>query len=164
MSKTKAIILMGFVLALGAGVAVGMLGSRALPQPSDRRARFIQELELTPQQEDQMKGIWMNLMQTKGREYAEAFRSIEQQRASAIQALLNEEQKQKSEAINQEFAKQGQELWKRAEQDFESATQKTRQILSPSQQEKFDALMTKFRSEHSRGHWGMGSGPTTAVQ
>lgn len=161
MSKTNAIILMAFVLALGAGVAVGMLGSRALPSQNDRRAQFIRDLGLTSQQEEKMNEIWMDLMRTKGREYGEAFRAIEQQKNAAIQNLFNADQKQQYELINKEFAQQGMDLWKRAERDFEAATEKTRQILDAAQQVKFDALMAKFRSEHARGDWGMGPRPTT---
>src|ERR1041384_2271614 len=104
MTKTKAAILMAFVLPLGAGVGGGILGSRALPPQNGMRARFVEELQLTPDQQKQVDAIWMELMRTKLRGLGEEFKALQQQREAAVAGLMTADKKEKYEQINQQFA------------------------------------------------------------
>lgn len=158
MSKTKAVISVSFVLALGAGVALGMLGSRTLPQRGDPRSHIVDALQLTPEQQAQMDEIWSGLIRDRGRQYGEEMRIIQEEHDAALNAMLSSEQKQEYDRINAEFARKMQEIWKKAEQEFRAATEKTRAILSPSQQATFDEMLKQF-TERAGGGWGGGAMP-----
>jgi cell division protein ZapA (FtsZ GTPase activity inhibitor) len=165
MTKTKAIILTAFLLAMGAGVAVGMLSSRALPPQNNMRARFIEELQLTPEQQKQIDGIWMEQMRGRMREFADEFRSIQQQRETAIAGLMSADQKEKYDQINQQFAQRARDLWKRGEEAFEAASARTRQILTESQRPKFDEMLNKFKAQiPSSDAWLSGGMPQMGMR
>src|SRR5262245_22203623 len=105
MTRTKVIISVAFVLAMGAGVAVGMLSSRSLPQrggglisggpggpggPGGSRASWlIEELQLTAEQQKKMDELWTPLVRTKMREYGEEFRALQQQHAAAVTGIFS---------------------------------------------------------------------------
>jgi cell division protein ZapA (FtsZ GTPase activity inhibitor) len=151
MKKTKIIIFITFVLAMGAGVAVGMLGARTVPArvpPGDPQSWLVSELQLSPDQQVKMKQIWQEMLQDKGRQYGEEMRQLQQQRDAAIAALMTPDQKEQYTKINQDFAARTREVWQRMERDFSAAADRTKQILDDRQKEKFQAMMDKFRAQH----------------
>jgi hypothetical protein len=158
MTKTKAIIFTAFVLAMGAGVAVGMLGSRTLPRPrpDGPQTWLTQELQLTSDQQAQMNQIWSGLLQTKGREFGEQLHSLQVQHDEAVHAMLSTPQQDQYRKLNEEFAQRARDLWKRFEQEFLAASETTRKILNDAQRVKYDVLVNKFRSEHASGDWFVG--------
>jgi len=155
MTKTKLIIFTAFVLAMGAGVAVGMLGSRTLPRPrpDGPQTWLTQELQLTSDQQDKMSQIWSGLLQTKGREFGKQMHLLQVQHDEAVQAMLSSAQQDQYKNLNEEFAQRARDLWKRMEQEFLAASETTRKILNDSQRQKYDVLVSKFRSEHANGDW-----------
>lgn len=166
MNKTKAIIFVAFVLAMGAGMAVGMLGARSLPaKPSpeghqgDPGSWLVKELQLTPDQAAKMRDIWNDLLRTKGPQYGEEFQALKQQRESAIAAIMTAPQQEQCKKIDDDFVQKGREVWKRMEQDFTAAAERTRQLLSESQRPKYDALIARFRAEHQTPDGFPGMGP-----
>ena len=161
MSKTKAAIVMAFVLALAAGAALGMLGSRSLPRHGGGESWLTNELQLSPEQQKKMNDIWTDLLKTKGHEFGDQMHALQQQREAAIAKLLSDSQKADYQRINDEFAQRGRELWKQAEQQFNAAADRTRLILTDTQRPKYDALVEKFRADGASGNWvfGPGSGP-----
>ena len=159
MSKTKAIILTAFVLAMAAGVALGMLSSRTIPQRNSGHSWLGDELQLTATQEQQMCQIWSGVMQSKGKAFAEQMRSLQQEREAAISTVLTADQKAQLDQINDRFVQRAGDLWKSSEQPFMAAAEKTRSILSDSQRSKYDALLEKFRADGASGNWVFGPGP-----
>lgn len=166
MNKTKAIMFVAFVLAMGAGVAVGMLGARSLPssaKPEERQGDpgswLVKELQLTPDQADKMRAIWNDLLRTKGPQYGEEFKALQQQRESAVTAIMTASQQEQCKKVDEDFAQKARDVWKRMEQDFSAAAERTRQLLNESQRPKYDALIARFRAEHQSpdGFPGMGS-------
>lgn len=173
MTRPKTIMLLTFVLAMGAGVSVGVLASRttATQPPRGGPSWLIHELDLTPVQQQQMKDIWMELVGRRGNEMREQMMALQQEREAAIVGLLDAGQSQKYEQINQQFMQRAGELWKRVEQDFLAAAEKTRQLLNETQRKRYDTLVQQFQSQHANGEWfgmgmsGMGSrgrGPSTS--
>jgi Spy/CpxP family protein refolding chaperone len=159
--STKAIFGLAFVLAIGAGMALGMLTARATPAPADQRSNwFVDQLQLTAAQQRQMEEIWGALMREKGRAYGEEFRQLQAQRETDIAGMMSSDQRGQYDQINQKYAMKGAELWKRFEQEFVHATEKTRQILNEAQRVKFDAMIEQFRASRGGGN-GWGSGPST---
>src|SRR5262249_22256355 len=141
------IITFAFVLALFAGVAVGMLGAR-MPASHERRSWLADELNLSSQQSEQMRAIWQDVSKNRQSDW-ERRRALEKERADAIVALLNDEQKARYEKINQDFSARMQEMAKQREQAFADAQDRTKSILTEEQRAKYEQLMQKRREEKS---------------
>ncbi len=156
MRKVHVIISVTFVLALFAGAMVGALSAR-LPESHEARSWMTDQLDLSPEQREQMRAIWSELSKNRPRE-SESRRAVEKQRTDEIVALLSPEQKAKYDAINQSFSQKLQDLSKQREQALADAQEKTRQILSPQQWAKYEQLMQKRRENSRRG--GMGGAAT----
>ena len=171
MNRTKSVIFLAFLLAMGAGVAVGMLGSRSLPSNTtpghDASTWLANELQLTPDQQQKMNRIWSEMLASKGRQYGEQFRALQQQREAAIAALMTEQQQVQCNKLNEEYAGKWRDLWKRMEQDFSAAADKTRQLLNDTQRKRYDALLEKFHADHASPDWlpgaskALGRAPTS---
>lgn len=147
------------VLALGAGLAAGLLaarlptaagssgdtftgvGSGATNQPPERGS-LIDELGLTPQQRDQMREIWEA---TRGRVHQvfEDAQQLQTDRDDAIVALLNDEQKQKFQKISKDYADRFKTLEKKRDQAFEDAVEKTKSILNDVQRQKYEQILRR---------------------
>jgi hypothetical protein len=161
-NSTKAIFGLAFLLAIGAGVALGMLTARQTPAPQDGKGNwFVEQLQLTPDQQKKMEEIWGKLIREKGREYGEEARQLQIQREADVAGVFNPEQRSEYDRINQKYALKGQELWKRFEQEFVHATEMSRAILYDNQRRKFDGMMEQFRASRGGPGW-MGGPPSTS--
>src|SRR3954464_12412096 len=138
--KRMQVLLIGLtVLALGAGVAAGMLASRAAPPASSGnpttapatpidRTPLVQELNLSPAQRDKMREIWEGVRGDVHETFADAQR-LQRQRDDALVALLSDEQKAQFEKISQDFKNQFDQLTHKRDKVFQSAVERTRQLL-----------------------------------
>src|ERR1043165_7442908 len=116
MKSTRKIILLLIivpVLTLGAGVVAGMLASR-LPSRTNGLAASQQtfiagQLNLTSEQNDQMRQIWENAHGKLQRTFEQA-ENLQSRREKALIDLLTDEQKAKFEPIAKEFADQRDKL------------------------------------------------------
>src|SRR5688572_11814580 len=92
MSKTKVIVVVGFLVAFGAGLVLGLqlkqpaVASVNVPQ-REERSWLRTELSLNPQQEEQIRTIWSELHHG-GRKHDERRRQLRDERDEAIAALL----------------------------------------------------------------------------
>lgn len=162
-NPTKAIFALAFVLAIGAGVALGMLTARQTPATKGGGANwFVEQLQLTANQQKQMEDIWGKLIREKGRVYGEEFRQLQMQREADVAGMFSPEQRSEYDQINQKYAIKGQELWKRFEQEFVHATELTRTILTDNQRKKFDGMIAQYRASRGAGAGWMGGPPVTA--
>ncbi|HVT91140.1 MAG TPA: Spy/CpxP family protein refolding chaperone [Tepidisphaeraceae bacterium] len=151
MRKTKTFILIAFVLAMGAGVAVGMLGSRTIPKKLEGRSWLVDELHLTSAQEQQMNQIWGDMMRNKGRAIKDQLDLLKKERQAEIDGLLSDDQKSKVEQIDHRFGDRARELWKQCQQDFTDAADQSRKVLDESQRLKYDELVNKMQSQFADG-------------
>ena len=161
MSRVKLIITVAFVLAMGAGVAVGVLTAR-IPERHEPRSWLADELNLDTMQRDQMKSIWQDVSKNRQHDW-ESRRALDKDRNDKIVALFSPQQKAQFDAINQQYQQKQQELAKQREKAFQDAVEATKQILTPDQRVKYEAMMQKRRDDHGPGgsrHGGPG-GPTT---
>src|SRR5947209_14470626 len=92
MSKAKIILIAAFILALGAGMVVGMVAARTTP-PASRRSWLADELSLSPDQQDKMKTIWSEVMDNAGRRNEERRRALQKEREDRVLGLLTDAQK-----------------------------------------------------------------------
>jgi Spy/CpxP family protein refolding chaperone len=148
MSRVKMILTIAFVLAMGAGVAVGMLSAR-IPQTRQPRSWLGDELNLSPEQRDQMRTIWQDVSKNRPRD-GERRRALEKERNEAIIRLLTDEQKLKYEQINQQFAQGQQDQAQQREAAIQSAIERTKQILTPDQRVKYAQIMQERREKKER--------------
>lgn len=166
MTRTKLLILTACVLSMGAGVGVGMLRSRNQPRQDTHASWLANELELTLEQQKGMEVIWKELVKSKGKEFRDQMWALQQEREAAVAGLLSPSQSEQFEQLNRRFMEKGREIWKRAEQEFMAAGEKTRALLNESQRVRYDELVKQFQEQHSSGEWfampPMGRGPTTS--
>ncbi|HEV8291224.1 MAG TPA: hypothetical protein VGP94_04855, partial [Tepidisphaeraceae bacterium] len=93
MTKTRIIVIVGFLIAFGAGAVVGLqlrtAPAQATVQPTQgqRPSWLRSELGLTPEQNEQMKNIWEGL-HISGRSHEERRHRLRDERDEAIAALL----------------------------------------------------------------------------
>jgi len=171
MTRTKVIILIACILSMGAGVEVGMLRARTEPGKEDSRASWlIKELNLTPDQQRGMEAIWKEMVRSKGAEFRDEMMKLHQEREAAVAGLMSPEQSEKYQQIHAQFMEKGRQLWKRMEQEFLAAAEKTRQLLNETQRVRYDILLKQFQEQHNGGEWfgmgpmgrgAMGRGPAT---
>ncbi|MBC8108357.1 MAG: Spy/CpxP family protein refolding chaperone [Anaerolineae bacterium] len=156
MSRLKMILTVAFVLAMGAGVAVGMFSAR-YPQSHQPRSWLGDELNLSPEQREQMRTIWQDVSKNRPRD-GDRRRALEKERNEAIVGLLNEEQKLKYEQINQQFVQRMQEQSQQREAAMQSAIERTMQMLTPEQRVKYEQIMQERREKKERDRENRDSG------
>jgi len=115
MTKIKAILIVSFLVTFAAGGAAGLLVA-SLHHGPHGPSWLAAELDLTGAQREQMDKIWSEVMGAMGRQRFEQSRALRQERDQAIAALMTDE-----------------------------AIKRTKEILTPEQAAKYDALMAKQR-------------------
>lgn len=145
---TRAVVLLAFLIALGAGAVGGMLLSR-LPMLGSAAAStavnatptsLTEALQLTPQQAEQMRSIWEKTRAQAHIAYADA-QELQKGRDDALVAILNDEQKAKYEKIAREYADRFSTLTAKRDAMFQKAVEQTRTILSPAQQTQYEEVL-----------------------
>ena len=169
-TKAKIIITAAFVLALLAGVALGVFADRAMPAPVGRDTkghrggpggpggpgggpgRLAEELKLTPDQRKQMDEIWSGFVREHDRRgQSDKWRELQRQREDAVVALLTPEQKTEYDRIQAEHQRRIDELGRARERAFEDAVEKTKQILNTEQRTKYEEILARRRADRERG-------------
>src|SRR5438477_13005359 len=93
MTKTRIIVIVGFLVAFGAGVVVWFQlrapqpAVATVPQQPEQRSWLRTELGLNAEQNDKMKNIWESL-HASGRVYEDRRRHLRDERVEAIAATL----------------------------------------------------------------------------
>jgi hypothetical protein len=140
-------------LGLSAGVVAGMLVSRlpaamsgagqqtALPT-SAVSSSLAQELNLTPQQQEQMRQIWENVRGQVQDCFSQA-QDLQKQRDDEIIKLLNDDQKAKFEEISKRFHARDVKIKDDREQILAVAISKTKQLLNDEQRKKYDQILAR---------------------
>ncbi|GMU22786.1 MAG: hypothetical protein AMXMBFR13_28700 [Phycisphaerae bacterium] len=142
---TKRIVMVGFLIAFAAGLVIGIesrQSSLAPPEKEPRRGGWLTtELNLTPQQQEQLKQIWSEIARHGGRERDDRRRQLYRQRDEAIAALIRPEDQPKYQQVLQEFEEKKAALEAEGRQAFQTAIERTKQILSEEQRVKYDQLL-----------------------
>jgi len=158
MTKTRIIVIVGFLIAFGAGAVVGIqLRSPVVaqlpapaPQP-EQRSWLRTELNLTTEQNDKMKSIWEGL-HASGRGYEDRRRHLRDERDEAIAALLAPSVMGDYDRVLQEYTKKLDALAQERDKAFADAVEKTKAILTPEQRVKYEEFLK--RREPDRGDRG----------
>lgn len=153
--RTKLLICVGFIVALAAGAVLGWqfhryttqhMGRPKPPEPADRRGGMLtKELDLNDQQQDQMQKIWSEVVKRGDQE--ERRRLYRKQRDEAIVALIPASDHAGYDAVLKKYSDEMAALDEEARKSFQNAEVRTRQILTPEQVAKYDAIL-------ARNPWG----------
>lgn len=171
MTKTKVILLVSFLVTFAAGAALGVLAGR----PGHGKSHgSLKELNLTHDQEAQMKKIWSDDMGLYFKQQGERRAALVQKRDQDVMTLLTEAQRPKYQAIQQEYSGGQEALSQDRRRAFDDAVKRTKEILTPEQAAKYDELMkqrdrgmdevTLGLRGSRRHHTAPSSQPTTVEQ
>jgi Spy/CpxP family protein refolding chaperone len=157
---TKVLLVLGFVVALGAGVIIGMelrqpaLATANVPvAPASATTRggpggmLTARLGLSAEQQEQMKKIWSETAHRGGREADERRRQFRKERDEAIAALVRPEDKAKYDAAIQTYADRQAAMEKEWRSSFAAAVEKTKAILTPEQAKKYDEFLKEREAD-----------------
>ncbi|HSV15480.1 MAG TPA: Spy/CpxP family protein refolding chaperone [Tepidisphaeraceae bacterium] len=167
MRRTKSVIIAAFILVLSAGVVAGRLWAR-FPSPSatptgKQPSWLADQLDLTPEQRQQMDAIWANVKQQMDQKL-ERRHALDRERDQAIEDLLGPEQWQAYGRLIDEFRAKRAEIDKDRMNLIHDANDRSRALLSDVQKQRWDQ-MRQARHDHGGDghdhHHGDGHEPTS---
>jgi Spy/CpxP family protein refolding chaperone len=154
MGRSKIILVVMFVLALGAGVVMGVLATK---QPMPPRGghdgkgsgggpgSVFKDFNLTDSQREQMRQIWDEF--ARGTDSGEKRQRLREERDQKMEAILTPEQKIAAKKIKDQYEAGLKELADERHKAWETHVEKTRAILNEEQRAKYDEMLKK-RAEH----------------
>jgi Spy/CpxP family protein refolding chaperone len=155
MSKGLIILVLAFIVVFAAGVAGGLV-VRQSAQPPDQKSWLSSELGLTPEQQEKMRAIWAPGDRQRPGQSFEQIRAVWAWRDKSVQELLTEEQRARYDQIVKEADQKLAAITAERKKGFEEKAARTKEILTPEQREKFEALLQK---EFVPGGPPLGGGP-----
>ena len=155
MKKTRVEILLVVltVLAASAGVVAGLVAAR-LPASSARTSNvppplppgpmeksLADELGLSADQREQMRGIWEGVRDKVHQAFDEA-QDLSRQRDERLVAILTtDEQKAQFAKITKEFDEKYNRLARERDEAFNSAVERTKKLLDETQRKKYEEIL-----------------------
>jgi hypothetical protein len=106
----------------------------ALPTP------LVEELNLSSDQQVQMRRIWENV-RTQVQDCFQRASNLQKERDQEILKLLNDQQKAEFEKIAKRFREVDRNITAEREQIFNSAIHETRALLTDDQRQKYDQIL-----------------------
>lgn len=161
---TRMIVILGFLISLSAGVAIGLSirkppisGENVAPQSRPRGGGWlVDQLGLSPEQRKQLDEIWSETARRGGREQGQQRAKLRRERDEAIAALVPEADRAKYEQIHKNYddaVKAMEESWRAS---FQQSVERTKAMLTPEQREKYEQLMSNPNFDRGRGPGGPG--------
>ena len=145
MRRMTMLLISVFVVALGAGVVAGMLASRlpaaGAPENSDN-TWLPEKLQLSPQQQEQMRGIWENATDTV-HNCSDNRARLQKDFDEAVFEMLSPEQKARHNDLRNEYQKRIKILEADQAAAFNRAVAQTNRILTPEQQKKYQQILNE---------------------
>jgi hypothetical protein len=140
-----------FIVAMGSGILVGMNIHRPQGEGPHERSWLADELQLSPQQRDQMRAIWSEVLRGPGGgpnagpggRHGDSRRQLYVQRDEAIAALISPEQKPAYDKVIERFNTQMAQMDHERDAAFQKAVEKTKAILAPAQREKYEQILAR---------------------
>jgi len=157
---TKSVITIGFLVAFAAGLVVGMNPRQGVApepaKPSRRGGWLAAELNLSPQQQQQLDAIWSETAWRGGREREDRRRQLIRERDEAIVALIRPEDKPKYDEILKNYTDQTAALEREWRGSFQTAVERTKEVLTPEQRVKYEEMLKRHESERGPRDWRRG--------
>lgn len=152
MSRARWLVVLGFMLALAAGAVLGVAQDRVRHREG-RESWLAAQLDLSQSQQEQIRQVWAEVMSGQGRSHRELRERLQQERDAAIRGLLDTEQSERYDAIIAEYDGKTAELKLQKDAAIQSAVQRTKQLLSPAQRQRYEELLLR------RDQWPDRAGP-----
>jgi hypothetical protein len=135
--RVAILLVMMFGLAVATGVVTGRLTSRyPVPQRHQPGAAggspLSDQLQLSPEQSEQMRPVWEAARDT-ARSCAREAERVQREHERQLAAMLNDEQKQRYERLSEENHARIAELDAERKEAFREAVARTRKILRDDQ-------------------------------
>ena len=146
-ARLMLILIAAFAVTLAAGVAAGY----AVCSYAHHPPRRFPDLNLTGEQRAKMDEIWNAVMRNSRKLQSEQRQALQKQREEAVRAILTEEQKLKYDAALKDHAAKVAEISKAREKAFQEAVEKTKRILNPEQQTKYEDWLKNWREDRHSG-------------
>lgn len=146
---TRSIIIVGFLCAFAAGFALNLGWSQQPPPAAERPDRpdrgswLAEQLDLSPDQQEQMKEIWSDTASRGNRQQWEQRRNLREQRDQAIAALIRDEDRPAYEQLLADYAAKSEALQSQWRQSFEQAVQRTKELLNDEQRLKYERILDR---------------------
>lgn len=140
-AKTSILLVLMFVLAIGAGVVAGKLASRVNTVPQvERTVTISDELHLSDAQKKQMRQIWEGVQSTATDCSAQA-KKIQYDYEEAVTRLLDKDQLARYQKLTEQSKTQIEALEEKRRGAFKAAVDRTRQMLSEPQRKIYDKII-----------------------
>ena len=154
MNRLHMLIISLFTVALGTGIVVGMGITRTpSPQRDGGRSWLVEKLQLTPEQSEQIKAVWSDNLKDSWKRHSDAVRQYRKERDDAMVALLTPDQKAAYDKILERYNTEITEMNREQESQFQTAAEKTKQILNDHQRAVYEELLKTSRGFRG-GPWG----------
>ena len=161
---TKIVVIFGFLVAFAAGLVVGLERRPAPPahatgpattRASGPRGFLPAALNLTPEQQAEMKKIWDDASGPgpASHDQREKRDKARKERDDQLMALLSPEQKTQYEEIQKSYREKNDAIDRDLRADFQRRVEETNKILTPEQQAKYQELLA-HRQQFDRGDRG----------
>src|SRR5450432_2513554 len=159
---TKLIVMLGFLVAFAAGIAVGVQNrvlivskSANVLNPTTRPNRhgwLVAELNLTPDQQQQLNQIWSDTAHRGNHEQGEDLRrQYRKERDGAISALIRPDDRGAYDEILKKFSDRTSALEQEWRGSYENAVEQTKQILTPQQRTKYEEILARNQWDRRAG-------------
>ena len=150
----KIFLIIGFLVAFGAGVVVGpkiwhQAAAAPTTRPSHQGGWLTTELNLTPDQQEQMKKIWSDTAHRGNREQEDRRRQFRKDRDDAIAALINPQDREKYDQVLKAYAERNAAMDREWRNSYLAAVERTKQILTVEQRNKYEELLKNREAEHA---------------
>jgi Spy/CpxP family protein refolding chaperone len=162
--RARFIFLVSFFSAFAAGVTVGLVWSKPVPQgvggpggPGGHRGSRdpMAELQLTPEQSEKIKGFWTEAMKSGNWQFQREQREAAQKtRDDAYRAMLSEEQKARQDELNRSYQAKLDELNAISKRARDEAYEKTQSILSDAQRKVYEEMRKRRWDDRGRSRGG----------
>jgi len=141
-NPTALLMVLMFLLAIGAGVVAGKLSTHAPPagSPVERVVSISDELKLSPAQKDQMRQVWESV-QTTANDCTAKANTIQYDYEEAVTRLLDKDQLAKYQELTRQSKAKVKELEKKRRGAFSNAVEQTRKMLNDSQRATYEKII-----------------------
>lgn len=141
-SRLFVFALAAICLVFASGVAVGVVGRRAL-RPIRYQSVLVEELGLTPDQRYKLQVIWGEVAKSRTPVPMEELGKVDAERWQAIDEMLTPQQRAQLARIQEHFEARMQGLDQGNRRRVAAAEEQTRRVLTPEQREKYERLLAR---------------------
>lgn len=154
MNRITLALVAAFAVAFAAGGSVGMLVGPPGPDRIDRPRRgfeLAEELGLSPEQREEMRRIWSDVMGRNWRQLHERRYALYRVRNEKIEALLTDEQREKYHQVLADHDRRMRQIEEERQRLIQQAVTRTKAILTPDQVQKYEEMRTRRASRRGPG-------------